>query len=475
MKKKFVRMLVCILTVTNLLAQTLSIDAKCLKAGVLMDSDISLWSSVGGVDLAEMDSSVATSADIYAPTATDEVYTISDVYVSAQLSTEDTISFAVSNEGFATIKEWSISFEAEYDIIASDGVEVLDNSDVKTIAPKDAVSLKAGDVYKFTLTVEDDTVLDTNVEYRVYGVFDEASINQCDEEYLDSLLTSSDFVEYDCKTGEERLVTVDPEDVEVLDAFSSQASKRKTTYSVVEPIYEIEAGDAEIKSVIGKDNRKRVTAVKTDPYYKIGFLYITDASGGTHIGTGFLISKNYMLTAAHCVYMSGSAVKSITAYFGANGNSYGVSANSSVVGWCSSYPSTKSIANDWGYIKLDSNVGNTCGWFGIGYTTNAKLKSASFVICGYPGDKVSYNKKSTMHGQNVQMWKDSGKLRKVYKGYITYTMDTYGGQSGSPVYNSSTQIVYGIHHGEAVSGSTNGAARITKGIFTHLKNIGACS
>lgn len=60
-------------------------------------------------------------------------------------------------------------------------------------------------------------------------------------------------------------------------------------------------------------------------------------------------------------------------------------------------------------------------------------------------------------------------------GYITYKMDTYGGQSGSAVYNSSTQTVYGIHHGEAVSGSTNGAARITKGIFTHLKDIGACN
>lgn len=41
--------------------------------------------------------------------------------------------------------------------------------------------------------------------------------------------------------------------------------------------------------------------------------------------------------------------------------------------------------------------------------------------------------------------------------------------------NSSTRVVYGIHHGVAVSASTNGAARITKGIFTHLKDIGACS
>lgn len=80
-----------------------------------------------------------------------------------------------------------------------------------------------------------------------------------------------------------------------------------------------------------------------------------------------------------------------------------------------------------------------------------------------------------MHGQNVQLWKDSGKLTKIYTGYLTYAMDTYGGQSGSPVYNSSTRVVYGIHHGVAVSASTNGAARITKGIFTHLKDIGACS
>lgn len=49
-----------------------------------------------------------------------------------------------------------------------------------------------------------------------------------------------------------------------------------------------------------------------------------------------VLSKNYMLTAAHCVYMSGKPVKSITAYFGANDYNYVVSGNGSVFGWCSS-------------------------------------------------------------------------------------------------------------------------------------------
>ncbi len=458
MKKNFAILLVCVLSLTSLFAQTLSVDAKRLNADVSLDYDIS-----------EMDLNAVTSADIYAPTATDEVYTIFDTCVSAELSAEDTISFVVSNEGFATIKDWSISFEADYDIVASDGVKVLDNSDVKTIVPVSAVSLAAGDVYKFELTIAADTAFNTNAEYRVYGMFDEASLNQCDEKYVDSLLTSSDFIEYDYKTGEEKLVTVDLEDVEALDKVSSQASL------VVGEEYETGSDIADPQAIIGSDNRTRVYSIKADPYYRIGFLYITDASGGTHIGTGFLISKNYMLTAAHCVHMSGKPVKSVTAYFGANGNNYGVSASSSVVGWCSSYPSNKSIANDWGYIKLSSNAGSTCGWFSIGYTTDTDLKSANFTTCGYPGDKVSYNKDSKMHGQNVQLWKDSGKLTKIYTGYLTYAMDTYGGQSGSPVYNSSTRVVYGIHHGVAVSASTNGAARITKGIFTHLKDIGACS
>ncbi len=333
----------------------------------------------------------------------------------------------------------------------------------------DAVSLAAGDVYEFVITVASGTEINTNVEYRVYGIFDEVSLNQCDEKYVNSLLASSDFVEYDCKTGEERLMTVDPEDVEKLDEVSSQAN------TVAEPVYEAESSVADTRSIIGADNRKRVVFVKSNPYYRIGFLYITDADGKDHVGTGFLISKNYMLTAAHCVYMSGKPVKSITAYFGANDYNYGVSANGSVFGWCSSYPNNKSIANDWGYIKLGSNAGNTCGWFGIGYTTDANLESANFVICGYPSDKITYSKDSKMHGQKVQMWEDSGRLTKAYAGYITYKMDTYGGQSGSPIYNSSTQTVYGIHHGEAVSGSANGAARITKGLFTHLKDIGACN
>ena len=78
-----------------------------------------------------------------------------------------------------------------------------------------------------------------------------------------------------------------------------------------------------------------------------------------------------------------------------------------------------------------------------------------------------------MQGDNVQMWKDSGKLTEVYTGHITYKMDAYKGQSGSPVYNSSTKVVYGSHSGKMRFASNNGASRITKGIYTHLKDIGA--
>lgn len=450
--------LVCVLTLTSLFAQTLSVDAKSLGAGVSPNFDIIM---------SEKDLKLATSTDIYAPTATNEVYTIIDAVVSAERSAEDTISFTLSNEGFATIKEWSISFEADYNIVASERVEVLDNSNVKTIVPMNTVSLAAGDFYEFELTVATDTEIDTNVEYRVYGVYDD-SLSQCDEEYIDSLLTSSDFVEYDCKTGEEKLATVDLEDVGELDSVSSHAS------SVVGEVYETGFGGVDTYAIIGSDNRKRVTSVKKDPYYKIAYLYIIDANGNPYAGTGFLISKNYMLTAAHNVHISGKPVKSVTAYFGANGNNYGVKAYSSVVGWCSSYPSNQSVANDWGYIKLSSNAGNTCGWFGIGYTTKANLEAAKFTVCGYPADKAAYNKKSKMHGQNVQMWKHSGKLTKVQTGSLKYKMDAEIGQSGSPVYNSSTKIVYGIHYGKPVLSSTNSGARITKGIFTYLIDIGAC-
>ena len=111
--------LVCVLTLTSLFAQTLSVDAKSLGAGVSPNFDIIM---------SEKDLKLATSTDIYAPTATNEVYTIIDAVVSAERSAEDTISFTLSNEGFATIKEWSISFEADYNIVASERVEVLDNS-----------------------------------------------------------------------------------------------------------------------------------------------------------------------------------------------------------------------------------------------------------------------------------------------------------------------------------------------------------
>lgn len=65
-----------------------------------------------------------------------------------------------------------------------------------------------------------------------------------------------------------------------------------------------------------------------------------------------MISKNYMLTAAHCLYniKQGSAAKSIKAYFGRNGKSYSYVYNSSKLYFQSTVPSGVTLENDWGVI-----------------------------------------------------------------------------------------------------------------------------
>lgn len=220
------------------------------------------------------------------------------------------------------------------------------------------------------------------------------------------------------------------------------------------------------ESVIGADGRTRITPTTGIPSKRIVFLKVTFPSGS---GTcsGFFYGPRIVATAGHCVYNKtyGGWAKSITVYPGRNGSltPYGSTtahrlfSNTSWTG--SSDPNA-----DYGAIQTHSALGNTVGYFGY-YWQASNTFSGSYIVRGYPGDKT--------YGT---MWTMSGAVSNVTTSRLWYSMDTAGGQSGSPFYKN--HPTYGwaaaaIHtYGVPLSPYTtkNSATRITSGRFNLMKS-----
>jgi glutamyl endopeptidase len=77
---------------------------------------------------------------------------------------------------------------------------------------------------------------------------------------------------------------------------------------------------------------------------------------------------------------------------------------------------------DYGALRLTCTVGNKTGWFGW-WAQTASLDGTSSKNNGYPGDKP-----------NMTQWKSSDKIRISEARRLFYGNDTFGGNSGSPIF-----------------------------------------
>lgn len=189
------------------------------------------------------------------------------------------------------------------------------------------------------------------------------------------------------------------------------------------------------ESIIGDDTRKKVNDTSVFPYSACVRIECTYADGSAYWGSGNVIGRYCILTAAHLVYNGNNEYPTkIVVKPSFNGTTYNTVYEYNVVrsliypGYVEAYDANyDDIKYDMAILCVDNPVGDVTGTFG--YSTDVSVGEL-LTLTGYPGDKIDRG-----------LYTDTKTAFSVTDTNLFYTLDTYGGQSGSGVYNSSNCIV----------------------------------
>ncbi|MCT1185443.1 cell surface protein [Lactococcus lactis] len=209
----------------------------------------------------------------------------------------------------------------------------------------------------------------------------------------------------------------------------------------------IPAGGISASNVYQPDGRKMITSANQFPYNTIVYIVTVGGNGTVYYSSGVIIAPNTVLTAGHVIYNrpNGGYIKSATVYQANANGTYNSNTATTVTGkvanpdWVAKdsvitkgYPSNN--ADDLGILTLSKNVGLSTGWMGM---TSALSTNQTISLVGFPGDHAG------------QMWGMSGNVSRFSSPLFSYSnISMYPGQSGSPVFNTSQNIV-GINVAEA--------------------------
>src|SRR5215204_913433 len=252
-------------------------------------------------------------------------------------------------------------------------------------------------------------------------------------------------------------------------------------------------GGSATESVIAPDRRVQVTTTTTYPARATVWITFNKSASSTGWScTGFLIAPNVVATAGHCVNSGKSGgtgffqTSSFRIYPGRNGSSSpylcpgGAVARAQQLWTNATWNSSGAETNDYGAIALSCDLGNTTGYFG--WTSSGHSVGTEVDTQGYPADKPSgtqwdADNCSTSASGTVQCTITATTSQQLF-----YKNDTFGGQSGSPLFrvtSTGCTCAIGIHayglHGSSLHSTNNHGTRVNSTVsafFSLMRNGG---
>ncbi len=220
-----------------------------------------------------------------------------------------------------------------------------------------------------------------------------------------------------------------------------------------------------LEAIIGNDDRVRLAdaLTRTNPWRQICALRIRASTGTTYVGTAWFIGPRVLATAGHCVFLQkeGGWAASIDVIPGKGGAAepYGrLAAHSfaSVDGWVTG----AARDFDYGVIFLDDPaIGTRVGNFEVEAALDGEVARVTARISGYPSDRDR---------AEFQYYHER-RLQNVTPTRLHYDIDTFGGQSGSPIWRqleAGPPVAIGIHTTGGLT--SNSGTRISEPVLDNL-------
>lgn len=232
-------------------------------------------------------------------------------------------------------------------------------------------------------------------------------------------------------------------------------------------------GVAIAESIIGADNRTRILETEFAPWRMICALRILSPFN-TLVGTAWLVGARTLITAGHCVYdefQMGGWASMIEVSPGRDGGEFPFGTiRATRFATVDRWINERNPDFDYAAIHLDEPLGEWVGWFATLALPAQDLLNYNVNVSGYPADR----------GNGQEQWFSSNRVLHVNERRLFYEVDTYGGQSGAPVWIYETDdgfpTVVGIH-AYGVGGTpadlgitANSAPRITREVLAQFQS-----